>query len=149
MVERKEKNSYEYEGVIFLVYKDGKFLIEERTRNDSAHFGYFTIPAGTMEQNELPEDALLRELSEEQGIRATETTLIDSFESMTFGGKHYLMHAYLITKYEGELENKEQEKCKLHWVTPKEADNLLCIASSRLILFKSLAIINKEEHSKD
>lgn len=100
MNERKEIKHYDHEGVMFLLYKDGKFLIEERIRKDSAHLGYYTIPAGTLENNEKPEETLLRELEEEQGIKATETTFVDRFESMTFGGKHYLMHAYLITNFE-------------------------------------------------
>lgn len=123
--------------VMFLIYKDGKFLVEERIREDSSHKGFFIIPAGHVDEGETPEQTVLREPNEEHGITPTDYVLLDTFENMSLGGDFLLVHAYLIKNYVGEVTNKEPEKCKLHWMNFEEANQKMVLASSRLVLFKA------------
>ncbi|HLY99816.1 MAG TPA: NUDIX domain-containing protein, partial [Candidatus Angelobacter sp.] len=56
--------------VAALIVKDGKILICQRTRHQPMALKW-EFPGGKVEPNEQPVDALVRELDEELGIRAT------------------------------------------------------------------------------
>ncbi len=135
---RAERRKTDGTVVMFLIHKDGKFLVEERIRENSSHRGFFIIPAGHVDEGETPEQTVLREPNEEHGITPTDYVLLDTFENMSLGGDFLLVHAYLITNYVGEVTNKEPEKCKLHWMNFEEAKEKMVLGSSRLVLFKGI-----------
>lgn len=143
--ERKtERREVDGSVVMFLIYNNGQFLVEERIRLDSSHKGFFIIPAGHVDEGETPEQTVLRETSEEHGITPSKIIKLDSFENMSLGGDFLYVDAYLITEYVGDLINREPEKCNLHWMTPQEAEDKMVLASSRLVLFKALEALSSQ-----
>lgn len=71
------------EGVIFLLYKNGKFLVEEVTRKGSGFYGHVRIPGGAIEKGETPKEAMKREVKEELDIDAKSFIFLDTFEDVT------------------------------------------------------------------
>lgn len=134
---------------MFLIYKDGKILLEERTRADSSHLGYTIIPAGTVEHGESHEEAFIRETEEEFGIKPLKYHSLGTFENVSLGRKHYLITAYLVLDYEGEVVNREPEKCRLRWIPLEKAEGVLPLASSKFVLLKAGRILNEAGQSRD
>lgn len=139
--ERREAKKPIREAVIFLLYKDGKVLLERRIKENSGFFGYVIIPGGGCEHGESLELTMLREIDEETGVRATKWEFLGSFEHMSLSGDHLLSHAYFVAEFDGEIENREPDKCNLFWVDLDDAESLLKLASSKLVLFKAKEII--------
>ena len=146
--ERRESKRWEHEGVMFLIYRNGRFLLEERIRPDSAHLGYTIIPGGTVEEGESHEQAFIRELEEEYGIKPVSYHSLGTFENVSLGGKHFLITAYLILNFEGELTNREPEKCRLRWVSLEKAESTLPLVSSKFVLLKGRQVLNEQEPSR-
>ncbi len=135
------KKPGETEGVIFLLYKDGKFLVEEVTRARSGLYGHVIIPGGKIKQGETPEDAMKREIKEELDVSVKSFIHIDTFEDVTLSGNYYVFHAFLVLDYEGEVTNQEPGKSNLQWLPIHEAWNSLKLASSRYVLCLSEKVI--------
>jgi len=91
--------------------------------------GLWEFPGGKLEPGESPEQALIRELREELGIKAAESALLPCcFASHDYGGFHLLMPLYLCADYSGEPRPREGQA--LAWVRPGQlaADYALCRA---------------------
>ena len=56
-------------GIIFLFYKEGKILVEDRPDSDKYFGGLTVIPGGKVDfrNGEKPNEALIREVEEEFG----------------------------------------------------------------------------------
>lgn len=101
-----------------IVIKDNKILLIRRIREDRE---YWVFPGGNVEENEVPEEALDREMAEELCIDIKDKKLLFKVENA--GRKEY---HFLISKYEGEpkLGGPEREKMNdknqylLEWVEP-------------------------------
>jgi 8-oxo-dGTP pyrophosphatase MutT (NUDIX family) len=133
VTERRKPDS---RSVMFLVYNatENKFVIEERIREDSSYRGFFMVPAGHVEKDEKPEEALIRELGEEHNIVPLEYYHLDTFESVSLNGNFFLVDAYLVKSYEGEIHNNETNKCVLHLMDFDEANQKLVLGQDRHIL---------------
>ena len=64
------------------------------------------FPGGTIESDETPEQALIRELQEEVGITATTFSLFDKLEYQ-FPDRHITLWFFLVESWEGEPWGKE------------------------------------------
>lgn len=130
-----EIRSPERKGVMFLIYKDGKFLIENRTNPDKTYYGYSIIPGGKVDKDggETFEDAVSRELLEECGITNVKMILLDTFLHVTMSNQLYRTSACLITEFEGEVENKEG-KSEQVWVDIDKAQDRLPFADSKYVI---------------
>jgi len=138
---REIRTPGETQGVIFLVYKNGKFLVEQVARKESGFYGHVRIPGGTIERGETAEEAMKREAKEELGIDAKSFIFLDTFEDVILSNNYYVFHAFLILDYEGEVTNQEPEKSNIHWLPIHEAWDSLKLASSRYILCLSEKVI--------
>ena len=63
--------------VTAVIIRDGKLLLLKR--NEEPFKGMWDLPGGYMEENELPEETLRRELKEELGVEECELTRIGEF----------------------------------------------------------------------
>lgn len=134
--DKPERNEPTREGVLFLVFKDGKVLLERRINPDKAYYGYTIIPGGKVEKDKDKnnQDAMMREVGEELGIKPTKFILLDSFQHITITGHHYRTAAWLITEYRGEITNNEPGKAEHVWVDINEALSLIPFADSRYVI---------------
>lgn len=91
--------------------------------DDKPQGNTYGVPAGKVDDNELIEEALLRELEEETGIKAEVNNFI--FQKVfnvlysEFAFSFYLYHLYMDDKPDIVL-NKNEHKDYL-WCTPREA----------------------------
>lgn len=141
--EAKEKIAPQREAVLFLLYADGKFLLEERVNPTKSYFGYTKVPGGKVEEGESRQAALEREVEEEVGVKLKEIVFLDSFESVTTDGVHYLVHAYLLPSFDGEIEGKEEENSNFVWFSYHQAMEKVRFADSKYALLLAGRFVNE------
>ena len=106
---------------VALVDKDGRILIAKRPDGKSMA-GLWEFPGGKVEQGETPEQALVRELLEELGIKTWNSCLAPlTFASHAYEKFHLLMLLFVCRKWEGVVLPKENQELK--WVYSKELKN--------------------------
>lgn len=99
-----------------LIDADNRVLITQRPEG-KAMAGLWEFPGGKIEKDELPEDALLRELQEELGVITWKSCLAPlTFASHDYGDFHLLMPLYVCRKWEGQMAAREGQALK--WVRP-------------------------------
>ena len=99
-----------------LVDADNRVLITQRPEG-KALAGLWEFPGGKVEQGELPEDALIRELHEELLITTWKSCLAPlTFASHVYDDFHLLMPLYVCRKWEGPAISQEAQALK--WVRP-------------------------------
>ena len=125
----------EREGVIFLIYRNGKVLLEKRTTPDKVAYGYTIIPGGKIDrsQGESAEKAAEREILEECGVGVKNLIPLDTFLHVTMSNMLYRTTAFLVTDYDGEIKNIEGKSEQI-WVDIDRADKVLHFADSRYIV---------------
>ena len=103
---------------VALVDPDGRVLIAQRPEGKNMA-GLWEFPGGKVEAGERPEDALIRELSEELGITVKEACLAPfTFASHSYEKFHLLMPLYVCRRWEGMVQSRHQAALK--WVRPRE-----------------------------
>lgn len=103
---------------VALVDPDGRVLIAQRPEGKNMA-GLWEFPGGKVEAGERPEDALIRELSEELGITVKEACLAPfTFASHSYEKFHLLMPLYLCRRWEGIAQPRHHAAHK--WVRPNE-----------------------------
>ena len=106
---------------VALVDKDGRILIAKRP-NGKSMSGLWEFPGGKVEPGETPEQALVRELSEELGIKTWNSCLAPlAFASLTYEEFHLLMLLFVCRKWDGIVLPKEEQELK--WVYSRELKN--------------------------
>jgi 8-oxo-dGTP diphosphatase len=104
-----------------LVDVDGRVLIAKRPRGKHLE-GLWEFPGGKVEENETPEECLIRELDEELGVKVTGACLAPFvFTSQSYDSFHLLMPLYLCRRWEGSASAREHEA--IAWVKPNNLSN--------------------------
>lgn len=99
-----------------LIDVDGRVLLQRRPEG-KALAGLWEFPGGKVEAGERPEEALIREMSEELGITISEPCLAPlSFASHAYETFHLLMPVYVCRRWQGVLTAKEGQA--IAWVRP-------------------------------
>ena len=101
--------------------KSGLWLMHKRPE-EKQHGGLWEFPGGKVEQGESPENALIRELSEELGIGVKAADCIPTgfaVEPMANNPTPILLLLYTITRWTGEAAALEGGA--VDWFTPKSA----------------------------
>lgn len=96
----------------------GKILLTQRPQHKHLG-GTWEFPGGKIEQDELPEYALMRELQEELGIQTRPCCMFPcGFTSYSYEKFHLLMPLFLIRVWKGIPRSIEGQA--LQWVRPQE-----------------------------
>jgi 8-oxo-dGTP diphosphatase len=117
----REKDRLVLVAACALIDTDGRVLIAQRP-DDKAMAGLWEFPGGKIEENERPEDALIRELKEELAIDVQEACLAPlTFASHRYEDFTLLMPLYVCRRWSGTPIAKEHQALK--WVRPRELLN--------------------------
>lgn len=101
---------------VVLIDRDGRVLIAQRPPGKPMA-GLWEFPGGKIHAGETPEQALIRELSEELGIETEEACLGPfTFASHGYDSFHLLMPLYLCRVWQGTPVPREGQVLK--WVRP-------------------------------
>lgn len=96
----------------------GRFLLQQRAPG-RAMAGLWEFPGGKVEEGELPETALVRELREELGIEVAADKLAPAcFASAPVGERHMILLLYLCRTWRGEPSALDASA--LRWARPDE-----------------------------
>jgi 8-oxo-dGTP diphosphatase len=99
-----------------LIDTDGRILLAQRPPG-SKMAGLWEFPGGKVEAGERPEQALIRELDEELGIKVAEACLAPlTFASHAYDDFHLLMPLYVCRRWEGIAMPREGQN--LAWARP-------------------------------
>lgn len=91
---------------------EGKFLLQKRPESRSMS-GLWEFPGGKIENNETPEDALVRELSEELDIAISTADLRPlTFASEPLSSQNLLLLLYVCDRWEGDPKPVESPEIK-------------------------------------
>ena len=105
-----------------LIDEDGRILVQQRP-DGKAMAGLWEFPGGKVEEGELPEAALIRELHEELGIDVQQACLAPAcFASEPLGEQHMILLVYICRKWRGIPRALEAPAIK--WVRPLDLHNL-------------------------
>ena len=101
-----------------LIDADGRVLLAQRPKGKPLE-GLWEFPGGKIDAGELPEEALIRELSEELGIVVKAACLAPlTFASHAYDDFHLLMPLYVCRRWEGFVQPLDGQALK--WVRPKD-----------------------------
>ena len=99
---------------VVLIDRDGRVLLSQRPSGKSMT-GLWEFPGGKVENGEVPEEALIRELKEELGIDTWSSCLAPlSFASHSYEDFHLLMPVFVCRKWVGSPTPMEGQALK--WV---------------------------------
>lgn len=100
-----------------LVDAQGRVLITKRPEGKPLA-GLWEFPGGKVERHETPEQALIRELDEELGVRVSAPVLTPlTFASHAYAEFHLLMPVYACRHWQGDMTANEGQA--LAWVSPE------------------------------
>ena len=121
-LEKPENFNSKFEIVSCFLEQDGKFLI--LLRQDSKPQGNtWGVPAGKIENDESASDAILRELEEETGYRATRNKLqLSNTVFVRYPEYDFVYHIYflrLTSSHDVIIDPKAHKD--FQWVSPQEA----------------------------
>jgi 8-oxo-dGTP diphosphatase len=118
-----------------LLVRGRRLLLAKRSAGKAAHPGVWDVVGGHCEPGEAPAAALVRELEEELGVRAT------AFEELTVvEAPDVRLHVFVVHAWHGEPRLANDEHTELRWVGADEAASLeLADPSCAWILSAALA----------
>lgn len=106
---------------VAMIDRDGRILLAQRPEGKS-FAGLWEFPGGKIEADETPEQALVRELEEELGIKTVPSCLAPlTFASHHYEDFHLMMPLYVCRVWDGFPEAKEGQT--LEWVYAHELDS--------------------------
>ena len=102
---------------ICLVYKDDMILVVDRKKKD---WPGLTFPGGHVEKNENFNDAVIREVKEETGLKIRKPFLCGIEEFKTKDEDRYLMLYYKTDKFSGKLRSSVEGE--VFWINRADLD---------------------------
>ncbi len=122
-----------------LIDNENRFLLAQRPQGKS-HPGLWEFPGGKVKKNELPEEALVREMREELDITVAAGCLFPlTFVSYPYTEFHLLMPIYACRVWEGTPKPLEGQN--IAWVAKKDAHKYALPPADEQILPSLLELI--------
>jgi 8-oxo-dGTP diphosphatase len=111
-----------------IVVRDGRVAVIHRPKYDD-----WSFPKGKLDSGEAFEDAALREVEEETGLRCRLGRELPSTEYRDAKGRPKLVRYWEMTPLEGEFQ-PTSEVDELRWLSPQAAADLLSYGRDRELL---------------
>lgn len=109
---------------IWIMNKEGKFLIQKRTKSRKRFPNMWSLTAGAVDTGETSEEGAIREAKEEIGVDINK----DDMELiLSFKRTHNFLDVWLVRK-DIDLKNivmQEEEVQKVKWVTREELEEMI------------------------
>jgi len=118
-----------------ILRRDEKILLAQRP--EPKYNGLWEFPGGKIEQGELPESCLKRELSEELEILCKVGSLFQITE-WAREDKVIVLHTYWIDSFEGEPKALEHKSLKWISISDLKEEELLPADKPLVVLLRSL-----------
>ncbi|MFX1534750.1 MAG: NUDIX hydrolase [Promethearchaeota archaeon] len=126
-----------------ILLKKDKILLGRRSTNLKFYPNVWDLIGGHCKSNEVPEQALMRELQEEIGVRPTKFIHLEVLyepNPEVYGDYEY--HIYLVTDWIGSPRNlSPNEHSELDWFDIDEASQLDLAHPRYLELFKRIEMM--------
>ncbi len=120
------------------VFRDGRVLLAARTK--PPFDGAFSLPGGRVEVGEGLEDAALRELAEEVGVKARIVAFNRAVEMITQERQHCVVLSYVGLWESGEAQLGPETGAIL-WAKPDELDGLKTSPNLRSVVESACEIL--------
>ncbi|MFB6100407.1 MAG: NUDIX domain-containing protein [Candidatus Nanohalobium sp.] len=117
---KKKKDSGEVAAAVVYNPEIQKFLLVKRAGERERFPGHWEFPSGFLEDGEDPEDAALRELDEETGLKGE---VVRKGESFPIQIPHVHVHPVLV-RVDGEDVKLSREHSEYRWVERSDLDVL-------------------------
>jgi 8-oxo-dGTP pyrophosphatase MutT (NUDIX family) len=104
----------------------------------------WSLPKGHIEHGETPEQAAVREVTEETGIVAAVVTALGSIDYWFVVDDHRVhktVHHFLLQACGGELSDADVEVAAVAWVPLPELTTLLAYADERRLVRRATALL--------
>ena len=108
-----------------IVLRDGKLAVVHRPKYDD-----WSLPKGKLDEGESWEDAALREVEEEIGVRARLVRPLEAVHYRTSKGRDKEVRYWVMEPISGEFTPND-EVDDVRWVSPDEAGALLSYQADR------------------
>lgn len=112
--------------------------------------GRWQLPKGIIDPGETPEQAALREVNEEAGIKCDLVELIDTIEYWFYGSYdgprrryHKKVHFFLMRYVSGDVADHDHEVTEARWVDLHDAFEMLAFQNEKDVLAKAISLIEK------
>jgi ADP-ribose pyrophosphatase YjhB (NUDIX family)/predicted GIY-YIG superfamily endonuclease len=117
-----------------LVVRDGRLLLVKR--DIEPYLGYWDIPGGFLEEDELPQAAAVRELREETGLKVELTELFGFYLDQYVYGEEfiYTLNVYFLAQVVGGNAIAGDETGALGWFPPDGLPARIAFDHARLVL---------------
>lgn len=109
--------------VLCLIYKEDKYLLQDRVKND---WRGFTLPGGHIEIGESIVDAVIREMKEETGLTVVNPKLCGIKQFPIKDGKYengrYLVFLFKTSEFYGDVISSEEGN--MYWISKDELEKV-------------------------
>lgn len=102
-----------------IILKEGKVLLGRRKSHDRFG-GKWEFPGGKVEEGEMPEDCIIREIKEELNLDIKDFKDFMSYV-YRFKNVNLVIHSFLIREFSGKLKKLEHDS--LVWISIDEVFN--------------------------
>tara|TARA_B100000029_G_scaffold84722_2_gene75379 strand:- start:2926 stop:3339 length:414 start_codon:yes stop_codon:yes gene_type:complete len=118
-----------YVSVVALIDWQGKVLISSRTKKKTLP-SYWEFPGGKIKNNEMPEDAIVREVKEELSIEIDKQSL-KGFNFNTYSYEKYeiVIFFYICKSWKGTPKASENQK--ILWVEINNLQNYKSLPANK------------------
>ena len=113
-----------------LIDSNKKILLAQRSKSRT-WAGWWEFPGGKLEKNELPEEALIRELKEEVDIDVVNYKKWVT-RNYAYEEHNVTLYFFKVTQWNGELNPRENQK--LLWISPREVNKTTILPPNIFIL---------------
>lgn len=126
-----------------LIRHEGNVLIARRYGN-KPRGGIWEFPGGTLEQNENLVECVIREISEETGLRISVKNLIGIVEH-PYKDVKITLHLFDCILADDQQDSLEHHECKLEWLPLKDLESKQLCSADR----KFLPLLMADEKEND